>query len=75
MSENCQISCPGARCDRYPKRPPGSCNTPLGLAADRNGYYKVPDSAFYASTQLDAGGMIYLVTFLYMLVLETTVNI
>ena len=56
MLEYCQKTCPGARCDRAPKRPPGNCNNPLGLHADLNQRYRVPDSAFFASTQLDPGG-------------------
>jgi len=48
---NCLISCK-AKCDTQPPQPAGACAAPLGLGWD----YKLPDSAFSASSEMTPGG-------------------
>lgn len=49
----CRISCK-TRCDNQPVKPKGSCSDGLGLGWP--GDYKLPDSAFRASTDYRPGG-------------------
>lgn len=52
MGENCKKSCGSKLCDKEPVRPLAPCSSPLGIGWN----FKLPDSAFSASSSLDVGG-------------------
>jgi len=56
MLKNCMKSCKKAKCDKGVLKPPGTCASPLGLAFDGSGKFKIPDSAFYSPANLAPGG-------------------